>query len=488
MREDDGGYARVSSTNCARRTFGKNELRSSGNRPTVLQSGGVGMMMPQRTIIDSIVAGALAAVDPLRAVRRHLAFDGARILVDRPDGGRRAYRMDDFERVLVVGCGKAAAPMAAAVEEILGGRIDEGVVVVKYGHGVDLARVGLVEAGHPVPDENAVHGARTALDLLAAAGSRDLVIALISGGGSALLTLPAEGISLADKRKTTELLLASGAAIGEMNAVRKRLSLVKGGLLARAAYPATVIALAVSDVVGDDIGVIASGPFAPDESTFADALAVMHAYALGDAAPRTVIERLERGARGDIAETPRLGDPVFDRVMHRIVASNALALEAARVAACACGYFAYVVPTPVIGDTADAARAHAAIARGIVERGAPVRRPACVISGGETTVAVRGGGRGGRNTEFAMHAAIAIDGMDGVCVASVGTDGTDGPTNAAGACADGSTVARARALGMDSAAYAANNDSYSFFERLGDLIVTGPTRTNVMDVHIVIVD
>jgi hydroxypyruvate reductase len=313
------------------------------------------------------------------------------------------------------------------------------------------------------------------------------VISLISGGGSALLVLPPPSISLAEKGDTTGLLLKSGAAIHEVNAVRKHLSLVKGGNLAAAAYPATVLNLMISDVVGDPMDVIASGPFVPDPSSFATALGILDRYTLRDRVPPSVREYIEAGIEGKAAETPKEGNEVFERVTNVIVASNIIALQSAQQEALRLGYNTVVLSSGFEGETRDVAFFHAAVAREARHSGNPVSPPACIISGGETTVTVRGGGLGGRNMEFALQSALFLDGIDGIDVASVGTDGTDGPTDAAGAFADGGTVRRARAKGLDIRVYGENSDSYNFFKALGDLIVTGPTNTNVMDMHIFVV-
>jgi hydroxypyruvate reductase len=401
--------------------------------------------------------------------------------------GRRRYRLDSFDRVFVIGAGKAGASMARAVESLLGGRITGGLVSVKYGHTGPLRRVELIECGHPVPDEAGVRGAERIAAMARQAGPRDLVICLISGGASALLPAPAPPVTLAEKQETTRLLLACGATIHEINAVRKHLSELKGGQLARLAAPATVLALLLSDVIGDDLDVIGSGPTAPDSSTFASARAVLEKYGLLERVPKSVVERIERGMRGELEETPKPGDALFRRVQNLIVGSNRLAADEAAREARKLGYRTAVLSTFIEGETRDVALVHAAVAKEILASGRPLRPPACVISGGETTVTLRGSGLGGRNQEFVLAAAIALSGYDRVVVLSGGTDGTDGPTDAAGAVADGRTVARARRLGLEAARFLAENDSYHFFEPLGDLLKTGPTKTNVMDIRLLLV-
>ena len=435
-----------------------------------------------RAASHRIFLAALAAADSRAAVRRHLRVEGKRLL-----GGPTSFDLGRVQRVVVIGAGKASAAMAAAVEEILGDRVAGGLVNVKRGHTAPLRRVRLCEAAHPVPDKAGEDGARRMLALLGEAGEEDLVIACISGGGSALLPLPAEGLSLAEKQEVTRQLLACGATIREINAVRKHLSGVKGGLLARAAAPAPVLACIVSDVIGDPLDAIASGPTAPDPTTFGDALSVVDRYGLREKVPAAAQAHLEAGARGERPETPKPGDPIFARVTNVLVANGTQAVEAAELEANRMGLRALVLSTTVDGETRDVARVHAAVAREVRAFGRPVAPPACVISGGETTVTIRGQGKGGRNQEFVLAAAIALEDEPGVVVFSAGTDGTDGPTDAAGAVADGETCARARALGLDPQAQLDRNDAYPLFRALGDLVITGPTLTNVMDLRLLLI-
>jgi hydroxypyruvate reductase len=428
-----------------------------------------------------ILQAALRAADAEESVRRTLRREGELLVV-------ADVRLDlrEFRRVWVVGFGKASARMARAVEEVLGDRVDGGVVVTKHGHGVPLRRVRVLEASHPLPGPEGEAAARQLVDLVGAAADTDLVVCVVSGGGSALLPLPAEGVTLEDKVAVTDLLLRSGATITEVNAVRKHLSAVKGGWLARMAHPARVVGLVVSDVLGNRLDAVASGPLSPDPTTYADALAVLRRYGLLDRAPARVRERLERGAAGGLPETPKPGDPVFERVTLRVVASVVDAAEAARLAAQRLGYGALLLTTSLEGEAREVGRVVAALAREEALRGGPVPRPACLLFGGETTVTVRGSGRGGRNQELALAAALAVEGLDGVLVASFATDGSDGPTDAAGAFADGQTAPRARSLGLDPEGYLAANDSYTFFNTLGDLLRTGPTGTNVNDLVLVL--
>jgi len=429
----------------------------------------------------AILRAALEAADPREAVRRH-----ARVKDDALIAGGKRYALSRVGRVFVIGAGKASAAMAAAVEKLLGKRIHGGLVNVKYGHTAKLSRIELNECGHPVPDEAGVRGSRRIAEIAAGAGEQDLVICLISGGASALLPAPAEPVTLGEKQETTRLMLACGANIHEMNAVRKHLSTVKGGQLARLASPAAVLTLILSDVIGDNLDVIGSGPTAADVSTFSSSLGVLDKYKIREKVPASVRERLEKGAAGEIAETPKPGDPGLERTQNLIVGSNRLAVDAAKAKAKELGYHTLVLSTTIQGETRDVAGVHASIAREMQSSGQPLRPPACVISGGETTVTLRGQGKGGRSQEFALAAAIDIAGMANTLLLSAGTDGTDGPTDAAGALADGATVRRARELGLDPAMYLAENNSYAFFDALGDLIRTGPTNTNVMDVRLIL--
>ncbi|HWR50476.1 MAG TPA: glycerate kinase [Bryobacteraceae bacterium] len=422
----------------------------------------------------AVFRAALVAADPVEAIKRHVHVDGNRLTA-----GKRRYDLDRFENVWVLGAGKASAAMAAAVERLFGKRVRGGVVNVKYGHLAKVKRVELNECGHPVPDEAGVRGAQRIADIASAAGERDLVVCVISGGASALMPAPAAPVTLAEKQATTKLLLASGANIHEINAVRKHISVLKGGQLARLCAPATVVSLLLSDVIGDDLDVIGSGPTAPDSSTFAKAIGNLEKYGIVERVPKAVRDRLEAGRE----ETPKAGDPVFDRVENVVVGSNRLAVDAAARKARELGYRPLVLSTLIQGETRDIARMHAAIALEAAASKTPVKPPACIISGGETTVTIRGDGLGGRNQEFVLAAAIDLAGTQGIVVLSGGTDGTDGPTDAAGAIADGATFER----GPDAHSFLDRNDSYHYFERLGDLIKTGPTNTNVMDVRLLLV-
>jgi glycerate 2-kinase len=415
----------------------------------------------------AILMAALAAADPTAAVDQ--------VLRGRDD-------LDRYQRIFVVGAGKAGGTMARAVEQFLGSRITTGCVNVKDG---DTAKTRLIElrpCGHPVPDERGLNGAKRIAEICEDAGENDLVICLLSGGASALTPFPAPPITLGEKQETTRLLLASGAGIHEINAVRKHISGLKGGQLARLAAPAHVLSLILSDVVVDDLDVIGSGPTAADASTFQSAFGVLEKYELRDRVPARVRERLKNGAR----ETPKRADPLFENVENIIVGSNQKSLESAARAAKEFGYRTLILSSTIEGETKEIARMHAAIARQIRTHAQPARPPACVISGGETTVTMRNesSGKGGRNQEFALAAALEVAGLEDVLILSAGTDGTDGPTDAAGAVADGTTVARAKSKAADALR---DHDAYPLFAELGDLIITGSTGTNVMDLHLILV-
>lgn len=437
-----------------------------------------------RAVAAQLQHAALRAVDPAAAVYQFMSRAGDQLLIDT-----HAYALPDFERVFIVGAGKAALPMADAVCDVLQDRLSGGVIITKYGH-VDRAlpdQVRVYEAGHPVPDQNSIAATRELAALLRSAAPRDLVIAVLSGGGSALMTLPAAEVSLADLQATTRLLLRAGATIHQINALRKHLDVIKGGGLARLANGATIVTLILSDVIGDDLSVIASGPTVPDPSTFADAWRVIEDFNLIDQLPPAVRARLERGRDGALADTPKPGEAIFERAQAVIIGSNARAAQAAELAAQQLNFNTLLLSTFVQGEAREVAQVAAAIAKEIHRRHRPAAKPACVIWGGETTVTLKGHGLGGRNQELALAAAIAIDGLPNTLIAALGTDGTDGPTDAAGAIVTGETVSRARAIGLDAHAHLADNDAYPFFRLLGDLILTGPTGTNVNDLLFILI-
>ena len=425
----------------------------------------------------------LKAVDPEEAVRRHVTLEGDRLQV-----GERSYDLRCFQRIIVTGAGKGTAPMARALEDILGERLTAGWIIVKYGHGLPLKKIRVLEAGHPVPDENGLEATRLILAEMEQCTAGDLVLCAFSGGGSALTPAPRPPISLLEKQQATQLLLDSGAGIDELNALRKHLSLIKGGQLAQIAHPATVAALFLSDVVGDSLDVIASSPTVPDPSTFARCLAIIERYRLTDKLPAAVVTLLRDGAGGRLTETPKAGDKVFRKVQNLVVGSNRTALLAAAREARRLGYHTLILSSFMEGEAREIARALTAIGKEIVMSDNPVPAPACILAGGETTVRIGGRGQGGRNQELALAAALALEGWSHLALLSAGTDGTDGPTDAAGALVDGETCRKARQMGLTPEDYLADNDSYNFFDRLGQLFKTGPTRTNVMDLMCLLVD
>ncbi len=413
------------------------------------------MSVDPRALLRQMFDAAIASALPERCLPPHLP--------DPPRG-----------RTVVVGAGKAAAAMARAVEDHWPGPL-EGLVVTRYGHRVDTRRIEVVEAAHPVPDLAGREAAERILSGVRGLGADDLVLCLISGGGSALMALPAPGLSLHDKQAINRALLRCGANIGEMNCVRKHLSAIKGGRLAAAAAPARVVTLLISDVPGDDPAVIASGPTVPDPTTFADACAILRKYDIRE--PRAALDHLEAAAE----ETPKPGDPRLARCETRMIATPQLALEAAAAVARAAGVAPLILGDAIEGESRDVALVHAGIARQVRRHGQPIPRPCVLLSGGETTVTVRGGGRGGRNVEFLLALAVALDGAPGVYALAGDTDGIDGAEERAGAVVAPDTLARAAALGIDAKVALADNDGHGFFEKLGDAVITGPTLTNVND-------
>jgi hydroxypyruvate reductase len=422
-------------------------------------------MNPRQLLIDSFHA-AVAAADPLAIVPPHLP---------RPPQGR----------TLVVGAGKAAASMAKAVEEHWPEQAElGGVIITRYGHGLPTRRIRMVEAGHPVPDESGEAAAREILALVQALGPDDLLLALVSGGGSSLLSLPAEGVSMADLKGVTRELLRCGASIQEINTVRKHLSAIQGGRLA-AACRARALALVISDVTGDDPTHIASGPCAPDPSTYADALNILRDYGVSE--PAAVVARLERGVAGELPETPKPGDPVFRRVENRVIATAHESLVAGGEVLRRHGIPVAILGDSVAGEARDVAAVYAALAREVTAYDHPWRRPVALVSGGETTVTVRGKGRGGRNAEFLLALTAELGGNPCVHALAADTDGIDGTEDNAGAICGPDTLERAADLGIDARAMLAANDGYTFFSRLGDLVTTGPTRTNINDYRVILI-
>lgn len=419
----------------------------------------------------AIFQAALAAADPYQATLAHL----------RPLPKK-------VKHLYVVGAGKAAATMARAVEKFYGNQISAGLIVTKYGHALPLKYIRTVEAAHPVPDEAGLRGAQQIAEICHNATASDLVICLISGGASALLPSPVPGITLAEKQATTQLLLSCGATIHELNCVRKHLSALKGGQLAHLAYPAKLETLILSDVIGDPLDVIGSGPTVPDTSTFADAWEILYKHRLTGKIPASVRDHLEQGVNLRIPETPKPGDRIFRKLRNQLVGSNRLSLEAAQAKAKELGFRALLLSTSLDGEASEAAKTFAAIAREVRASGNPAKAPVALLAGGETTVALSNHhGLGGRNQEMALAVAIGIEKLERVVFLAAGTDGTDGPTEAAGAFATGTTLRRAAEIEFDAHEFLERNDSYHFFKPLNDLLITGPTGTNVMDLYLMLV-
>lgn len=436
---------------------------------------------PGRQALD-IFYHALKAVDPSQLVRERLRLEGSSLKIDG-----RSYNLREFDEVHVLGIGKASASMAQALEKVLGEWLKGGIVVVKEGHSLPLGKIKILEAGHPIPDRRSQEAARALLNWAEGLGEKDLVFCLISGGGSTLLCAPPEGISLEDVRSVTTLLLACGAKIKEINTLRKHLSLIHGGRLARALYPATVVNLVISDVVDNVLDIVSSGPTLPDPSTFEEALEIVSKYELEKVLPERAYEYLKRGATGEVEETPKEGDTCFQHAHTFLIGSNMKALEAAKEKAVELGYNTLILGSSFIGEAREVGKVFSSIAKECKRSGNPLPGPACLLAGGEPTVTLRGSGKGGRNQEFALACAIEIEGIEGIVIFSGGTDGNDGPTEAAGAVVDGTTCGRARELGIEPDDYLRRNDSYTFFSLLGDHIITGPTCTNVMDIMLCLI-
>jgi hydroxypyruvate reductase len=436
-----------------------------------------------RQAAKDILAAGLHAADPARLVARHLRLDERTLHV-----GGIAYRFGRKSRLVVVSAGKAASAMGRAAEEVLGDRMDEGLAVDSSVPAQPPKRMRLRVARHPLPDERGLEAASEVETLARGLTADDLLLVLISGGASALLPSPTRGVNLEDKKIVTSLLQRSGASIGELNVVRKHLSRLKGGGLARIAAPARVVCLVLSDVVGDDLSTIASGPTVPDPSTYADALDTLKKRGVLAQTPKRVRKHLEAGAHGDLPETPKPGDPLFRRVTTRVIGSNRWTIEAAAQEARRLGLTPLVLTSYLEGEARDAARALVSILRECVESGTPAATPVCLLAGGETTVTVHGDGAGGRNQELAVASAEPLSLFPNFAVvASMATDGVDGASHAAGGMVDHDTVRRAREAGLPpAAAFLADNDTTNFLGPLGDLIVTGPTGTNVVDLTLLL--
>ena len=454
------------------------------NADVLIENARTPKLSKARGILVELVDSAIEAGDPSSSIRKWVKVEADKLKV-----GNYEVDLSGIDRIVAVGGGKASAAMAITLEQLLGDRLAEGRVNIPEGTLPREARhkIKFVEAGHPIPSESGMKGTKQILDLVSGLSSRDLVICLISGGGSALMPLPAEGIELSELQEVTQLLLKSGAAIQEVNAVRKHLSAVKGGQLARAAYPARIITLIISDVVGDKLDTIASGPTYWDLSTYRDAFSVLEKYKLTEKVAPSIITRLRNGVREAIAETPKLGEECFRNAYYKIIASNADALEMAVEVGRAHNLNVHVLTATMQGEARQVGEHLALVAKEVCQAGKPIPMPALLLSGGETTVRVRGQGVGGRNQELVLSAVAGLAGLENTAMVSFSTDGIDGPTDAAGAIADGFTLQKASELGLDPSSYLENNDSYHFFKKLEDLVVTGSSGTNIMDITALIV-
>lgn len=428
-----------------------------------------------------ILKSAIEAVEPSVAVKRALTRDKNTLQV-----GNRSYDLDKYQKIYVMAFGKASVPMAKALEEILYDLPYQGVAITKYGSSSQLKSIDVYEAAHPVPDEKSLKAGQMVKEILTKAGKDDLVIFLISGGGSSLLALPRKDVSFKDFVKLHETLLLCGATIKEINIVRKHLSTVKGGGLAKMAYPADSISLVLSDVVGDHLDIVASGPTVPDSSTFEDFNDIVERYHI--TLLPSISRLLEDGLNGLVEETLKAGDPVFDICYNKLIGTNCIALDAAAKKASEMGYNTLLLSSYITGESKEIAKVFSALGRNELLHGRPMSRPACILAGGEATVTVKNGGKGGRCQEMALSFAIEVEGLENVLFLAAGTDGIDGPTDAAGAFADGNSVEKASMLGMDAREMLDAHDSYDFFNSIGDLHKIGQTGTNVMDIYILLVE
>ncbi|MCX8149938.1 MAG: glycerate kinase [Candidatus Bathyarchaeota archaeon] len=457
-------------------------MKEVKNLDVLVANGKTDLTKKARKIVLESLQVALKAVDPKALLKNKVVLNHSSFCIDQI-----TFDLEKFRNIYVIGGGKASGVMAEAIEEILGKHIKSGIVNVPYGNQSKTHIVKLHEASHPVPDEAGVEGTKQIVRIAQSAEKDDLLICLISGGGSSLMALPREGVSLEDKKRLTEALLKSGATINEVNIVRKHVSGFKGGLLAKHAYPATVLNLILSDVVDDDLSSIASGPTAPDPSTFTDAKHILKKYGIWEDVPSSIQKVLSEGIEGKIADTPKKGDPIFERVYNVIVGNNRIASNAAVNYLKTEGVNTFLLTSSLECEAKQAGAIMASICREIFVSGNPLRRPAGIVVGGETTVKVTGTGSGGRNQELTLAAALKLKGLGSCVLASLSTDGVDGPTDAAGAIADGYTLMRAEQARLDAKRFLADNDSYSFFSRLGDLIFVGQTGTNVNDISVIVI-
>jgi glycerate-2-kinase len=440
-----------------------------------------------RMDVRDLFLHGIHAVDAYEITTQSLIVEGSSLTARSVEGLTTEYELKKHRRLLITGFGKAAGPMARAAEEKLRDYLSEGVVITGYGHGVDLERIRIREAGHPIPDANSVKGAQELVHMLKNADEDDLVIVLISGGGSALCTQPCEGIKLTDIQTMTELLLKCGADINEINTIRKHISQVKGGQLAVTAHPVSLLSLIISDVIDDRLDTIASGPTVPDATTFQEAHDILRKYDISERSPAAVRNRIQLGIEGKIDDTPKSDDIRFQKTRNVIIAHNLTALRAIAKRAEEMGYRPLLISSRINGDTRITAQVFGAIIKDVVASSHTTQQPVCIIAGGEMTVRVSGQGKGGRNQDFCLALTPLINGLDRVIVLSAGSDGADGPTEAAGAIIDSTTLSKAQDIGLDIDEALVDNDSNEFFRKSGGLLITGPTRTNIMDIQIALV-
>jgi glycerate 2-kinase len=437
--------------------------------------------MDKRKEATEIFLAGVESVKPDNLIRRYVSVINNNLKIDKLD-----FDLSTISNIYVVGAGKASAAMAQTIEHILGSRITEGHIITKYEHSVPLKFIGTTEAGHPVPDDNGIKGTGKILSIVKKAEKDDLVICLISGGGSALLADVPEGCTLDDLKKVSSILLKTGANITEMNCIRKHLSAVKGGQLSRAAAPARVVSLILSDVIGDPLDVIASGPTAPDPSTFADALSIISKYNIGNEIPEHILQILKDGLVNKRQETLKKSDKILTLTTNLIIGTNKLALSTAQQKAESLGYDSHIITNNLDSDVSEVASYITELAKHVCNQ--KTSNKTCLLFAGEPTVKVKGNGLGGRNQHLALMSAVLLKDIPDITFLSGGTDGSDGPTDATGAVVDSLTLQKAFDLGLNPEQFIENSDSYSFFKQAGGLIITGPTQTNVMDLMIALID
>jgi glycerate 2-kinase len=431
-----------------------------------------------RQIADDMIKSALHAVDPYNLIMEQLEFHDNTLIIQNKSN----FNLDQYENIFVIGAGKGTAPMASAMEKVLGSKLKAGCISVKYGHGLDLEKIRVLEAGHPIPDSNTLENTKQILNIVDQAEENDLVFVLLTGGGSALFESLPDAISLDDLAKMNQLLLSSGATIDEINTIRKHISLIKGGRVADRIAPATAVSLILSDVIGDPLESIASGPTAPDPTTFDDSIHVIEKFGLEDKIPGVILDHLHKGQKKIVAETPKTGDAIFNKVHNFVIGNNALALKQLAKIAESNGFKPFILTDRAQGEAREIARLIAGIVKSSLRSGLPVNSPGCIILGGEPTVTLRGSGKGGRNQELVLAVLNELNGTrDPFYFCSIGSDGTDGPTDAAGAWIDDSTIAKVKERELNPSSFLQDNNAYNFFTKINQLILTGPTRTNVMD-------